>query len=125
MSDELERAKALGDYEDERTVEIAAQAATALFFGDIYDPTTGACISSQYTESMLPTYMDIKTELNTVKDVESDDSAGPYGCHGIAEPCSSNYSSIICAIYNATGVWVDPEKGACTPNKVLKALGKA
>ncbi len=101
------------------------QVSQALFFGDIYDPTTGACISSQYTESMLPTYMDIKTELNTVKDVESDDSAGPYGCHGIAEPCSSNYSSIICAIYNATGVWVDPEKGACTPNKVLKALGKA
>jgi CO/xanthine dehydrogenase Mo-binding subunit len=99
--------------------------AHALFAGDVYDPATGACISSQYTESMLPTFKDMKTERFYPSFVESDDAAGPYGAHGIGEPASSNYQSIICAIYNATGKWVDPDKGPCTANVVLKALGKA
>jgi CO/xanthine dehydrogenase Mo-binding subunit len=97
----------------------------AFVYGDIYDPATGACISSQFTESMLPTFKDMKVEAYNVYDIESDDAAGPYGAHGIGEPASSNYQAIICAIFNATGVWIDPDKGACTPNKILKALGKA
>jgi CO/xanthine dehydrogenase Mo-binding subunit len=97
----------------------------AFIYGDVYDPTTGACISSQFTEAMLPTFKDMKTEVFNVYDIESDDAAGPYGAHGIGEPASSNYSAIICAIFNATGKWVDPDKGPCTPNVVLKALGKA
>ena len=97
----------------------------ALFAGDVYDMPSGACISSQFTESMLPTAMDMQGERFHVYDIESDDAAGPYGAHGIGEPCVTNYSAIICAIFNATGKWVDPEKGACTPNKILKALGKA
>jgi CO/xanthine dehydrogenase Mo-binding subunit len=97
----------------------------ALFAGDVYDMPSGACISSQFTESMLPTAMDMKGESFHAYDIESDDAAGPYGAHGIGEPCVTNYSAIICAIFNATGKWVDPEKGACTPNKILKALGKA
>lgn len=96
-----------------------------LFFGDVYDAATGACISSLYTETLFPTFMDIKTERMGLKDIESDDVAGPYGAHGIGEPCVSNYSAITCAIFNATGVWVDPDKGPMTPDKVLKALGKA
>ena len=97
----------------------------ALFAGDVYDMPSGACISSQFTESLLPTAMDMKGERFNVYDIESDDAAGPYGAHGMGEPCVTNYSAIICAIFNATGKWVDPEKGACTPNKILKALGKA
>ncbi len=97
----------------------------ALFAGDVYDMKSGACISTQFNESMFPTAMDMKGERFNVYDVESDDAAGPYGAHGMGEPCVTNYSAIICAIFNATGKWVDPEKGACTPNKVLKALGKA
>jgi CO/xanthine dehydrogenase Mo-binding subunit len=97
----------------------------ALIYGDIYDPTTGACISSNYTESMLPTFKDVPTHAMHVFDIESDDYGGPYGAHGIGEPCNSNYSSILCAFFNATGKWLDPDKGPCTPNKVLKALGKA
>jgi CO/xanthine dehydrogenase Mo-binding subunit len=97
----------------------------ALFAGDVYDLPTGACISSQFTESLVPTAMDMKGERFNVYDLESDDSAGPYGAHGMGEPCVTNYSAIICAIFNATGKWVDPDKGACTPDKVLKALGKA
>lgn len=101
------------------------QISQALFFGDIYDVGTGACISSQYTESMLPTFMDINTQTVNAQDIESDDAGGPYGAHGIGEPCATNYSCIINAIFNATGKWVDMDKGSCTPNKVLKALGKA
>ena len=87
----------------------------ALFYGDVYDPGTGACISSQYTEAKLPTFMDMKTENFHVYDIESDDAGGPYGAHGIGEPASSNYSAIICAIFNATGKWADPQMGPHSP----------
>ena len=81
-------------------------------------------IGSQFTESQVPTCLDVK-DVFTVTDVESDDAAGPFGAHGIGEPCSSNCSSIYCAVYNAIGVWPDMDHGAMSPNKVLKALGKA
>jgi CO/xanthine dehydrogenase Mo-binding subunit len=68
--------------------------------------------------------LDINTGHLHMQDIESDDAAGPYGAHGIGEPCVTNYSAIICAIFNAIGKWVDTGKGACTPDKVLKALGK-
>jgi CO/xanthine dehydrogenase Mo-binding subunit len=96
----------------------------ALFAGDTYDGDTGACLNSDYVDSLFPTTLDLPTERFRVFDVESDDAAGPYGAHGMGEPCVSNYSAIINAIFNATGKWVDPDKGAVTPNKVLKALGK-
>ena len=97
----------------------------ALFYGDIYDKTTGAVISTSYVNALFPTTLDFETGKLHVQDIESDDAAGPYGAHGIGEPCVSNYSAIICAIFNATGEWVDMDKGACTPDKILKALGKA
>ena len=96
-----------------------------LYYGDIYDPNTGAMIGSQFTEAQVPTALDIPGDNFTVTDVESDDAAGPFGAHGIGEPCSSNTSSIYCAIYNAIGVWPDMDHGALSPNKILKALGKA
>jgi len=100
--------------------------AQTLFYGDIYDPTTGAMIGGQYTESQVPTAMDIGDEdAFVVTDVESDDAAGPFGAHGVGEPCSSNVASIYCAIYNAIGVFPDMDHGAMSPNKILKALGKA
>ena len=95
-----------------------------LYYGDIYDPNSGAMIGSQYTESQVPTALDVK-DVFTVTDVESDDAGGPFGAHGIGEPCSSNTSSIYCAVFNAIGVFPDMDHGAMTPNKVLKALGKA
>jgi len=99
--------------------------AQTLYYGDIYDPATGAMIGGQYTESQVPTALDMKGETFDVIDVESDDAAGPFGAHGIGEPCSSNVASIYCAIFNAIGVFPDPDHGAMTPNKILKALGKA
>ncbi len=97
----------------------------AFFYNTVIDPNTGAVISTNYTEAMFPTYMDMKTENHTLIDYESHDAGGPFGCHGIAEPAVQNYSSIVCAIYNAVGVWVDPQMGQMQNDRVLKALGKA
>jgi CO/xanthine dehydrogenase Mo-binding subunit len=96
----------------------------ALYYGDIYDKKSGSVISTSYVDAMFPTTLDFAADRMHVQDIESDDAAGPYGAHGIGEPCVSNYSAIVCAIFNATGKWVDMDKGACTPDKVLKALGK-
>lgn len=101
------------------------QVAQALFYGDIYDPATGAIIGSQYTESQLPTTMDCKTERHNLYPIEGDDYSAPLGAHGIGEPVVGSYACIICAIYNATGKWVDTDHGAANPDRVLKALGKA
>ena len=97
----------------------------ALYFGDVTDPGTGADISSQYTEAQMVTPKDFIQERFIVYPVELDDAAAPFGARGIAEPTVTNYSCIINAIYNATGKWVDPNHGACKPDQVLKALGKA
>jgi len=96
----------------------------ALFYGDIYDRESGALLNTGYTEALFPTTMDIDPGRLHVAEVESDDAAGPYGAHGIAEPCLSSYSAVICAVFNALGKWVDTDKGGCTPAAVLKALGK-
>jgi len=96
----------------------------ALYYGDIYDRASGALLNTSYIDALHPTTLDFDTGRLHVQDVESDDAAGPYGAHGIGEPCVTNYSAIVCAIFNATGKWVDTEKGGCTPQKVLKALGK-
>jgi len=109
----------------EVTAGTELQLSQAFFFGDVYDPASGALIGSQYTESQLPTYLDIPSDVLHPYFVESDDAGGPYGAHGIGEPAVSNYVALKNAIFNATGVWVDQAKGAMSPNKVLKALGKA
>jgi len=101
------------------------QLAQALYYGDVYDYATGAVISSQYTETQLPTTMDIDTSKFSYHLVQGNDASAPYGAHGIGEPCVGSYACIIAAIFNATGKWVDPDHGACNPDKVLKAMGKA
>jgi len=97
----------------------------ALFAGDVFDPTTAALIGSFFDESMYDTLMDVDPTKFNVYDIESDDLAGPYGAHGIGEPCVSNQSVIHSAIFNAIGQWCDPRGGPLTPDIVLAALGKA
>ena len=93
-----------------------------MFAGDVFDQKRAALIGTQFDESMMMTSMDLDvTKLNAF-DIESDDMAGPYGAHGIAEPSNSNVSSIINAIYNATGKWVNPRGGPLTPDIILNAL---
>jgi CO/xanthine dehydrogenase Mo-binding subunit len=100
-------------------------AGQALFYGDAYDAATGALLNTSFSESHFPTTLDLNTASFKVQDIESDDSAGPFGAHGIGEPSVSNYSAIVCAIFNATGRWLDQDKGACAPDIVLKSLDKA
>ncbi|MCL2149765.1 MAG: molybdopterin-dependent oxidoreductase [Dehalococcoidia bacterium] len=101
------------------------QIAQALYYGDVYDYATGAVIGSQFTETQLPTTMDIRPSRHNLYPIEGDDHSAPLGAHGIGEPVVGSYACILSAIYNAIGVWVDPDHGACNPDKVLKALGKA
>jgi CO/xanthine dehydrogenase Mo-binding subunit len=99
--------------------------AQTLFFGDIYDHAhSGALIGTMYSQSQTPTSMDLPCNNYHVFDYESND-CGPYGAHGIGEPAVSCVSAIYGAIYNAIGVFPDPEHGALNPDRVLKALGKA
>jgi len=97
----------------------------ALFYGDIYDPNTGALIGSQYTESQFATTMDCKPSRHSLHPIEGDDHAGPFGAHGIGEPCVGSYAAVVSAIHNAIGAWVDQDHGAHNPDRVLKAMGKA
>ena len=66
-----------------------------------------------------PTIVDIT--LPEMDLLETRGSNAAYGASGISH-CMSNTHIIVCAIQNATGKWVDPP---ATPDKVLKALGKA
>jgi len=96
-----------------------------MYGGDGCDPATAALIGSHYDETMMMTTLDYDPTKFNVYDIESDDMGGPYGAHGIGEPCVTNVSAIINAIYNATGKWVDPRGGPITPDIVLNSLDKA
>ena len=98
--------------------------AQLLFYGDDFDPATGALMNPQFIDARFPTALDVK-DVFTVSDVESDDAAGPYGTHGAIFSCSSNVSAIYCAIYDAIGVFPDMDGGALSADRILKALGKA
>ena len=63
---------------------------------------------------MYTTTMDMDPTNFKVFDIESDDVAGPFGAHGIGEPCVTNDSAIINAIFNATGKWMDCAAAAHT-----------
>jgi CO/xanthine dehydrogenase Mo-binding subunit len=96
-----------------------------LFYGDIYDGNTAAVMQMSHGMFQHPTSLDINPQSYHLLDVQNDDVAAPCGGRGIAEPCVSNVSAVTCAIFNATGKWINYEHGAATPDKVLKALGKA
>ncbi|MCL2877906.1 MAG: hypothetical protein FWF13_03905, partial [Acidobacteria bacterium] len=53
--------------------------------------------------------------------LETRASNAAYGGSGISHALANTHMVII-AIHNAIGVWVDPP---ATPDKILKALGKA
>ena len=74
---------------------------------------------------MQPTSLDFNPASFHLKDIETDDVAAPCGGRGIGEPSAGDISALNNAIFNAIGKWVDGEHGTASPNKVLKALGKA
>jgi CO/xanthine dehydrogenase Mo-binding subunit len=96
-----------------------------LFYGDVYDPGTAAVLGMPFGSYMHPTALDLNPDNFHGYDIENDDVAAPCGGRGIGEPCITNGSAVTCAVFNATGEWMNWEHGAGTADKILKALGKA
>lgn len=99
------------------------QIGEALLYEQVVDPQTGASLNLGFLGHKYPTSLDINGDRHEGSLVESIDATGPYGCKGMGEPVVAPYCSILLAIYNAIGVWVT--EGPVTPDKILKALGKA
>ena len=85
----------------------------------VYDPHTGVRLNANMIDYRKPTTLDVPT-INR-KFLESRAGNAAYGANGISHSLANTHL-VINAIYNAIGVWVDPP---ATPDKVLKALGKA
>jgi CO/xanthine dehydrogenase Mo-binding subunit len=98
-----------------------------LFYGDVYDPATGAILSMSHGSFQHPTSLDLKSDvlMPNLYDIEDDPAANPCGARGIAEPALVHISALTGAIFNATGKWLDWQHCAGGPNQVLRALGKA
>jgi CO/xanthine dehydrogenase Mo-binding subunit len=85
----------------------------------VYDERTGVKLNNNMIDYRKPTMMDVPSVDRKFLETRSGNAA--YGASGVSHSMANTHLFII-AIYNATGVWVDP---AATPDKVLKALGKA
>jgi CO/xanthine dehydrogenase Mo-binding subunit len=66
-----------------------------------------------------PTMMDVPPVEREF--IESRSGNAAYGATGISHSLANTHL-VVTAIHNAIGVWVDPP---ASPDKVLKALGKA
>jgi len=99
---------------------VAQEEAAQLLAEDyFYDKATGVKLNNNMMEYKKPTIVDLApTEMDLL---ETRAGNAAYGSNGISHSMTSTYL-IICAIQNAIGKWVDPP---ATPDKVLKALGKA
>ena len=110
-----------------RQVSLEGQLAQAMCFSQgcqlsedyYYDNNTGAKLNTNMIEYKKPGIMDIPDLVVSLPETRAGN--GVYGANGISHSMSNTHL-IICAIYNAIGKWVDPP---ATPDKVLKALGKA
>ena len=85
----------------------------------IYDERTGARLNNNMIDYKKPTILDIPPVER--KFLETREGNAAYGSNGISHSLANTHMVII-AIHNAIGVWVDPP---ATPDKVLRALGKA
>jgi len=85
----------------------------------VWDKATGVRLNSNMFDYKKPTILDIApTEIDLL---ETRAGNAAYGASGISHSMANTHI-IVCAIQNAIGKWVDPP---ATPDKVLKALGKA
>jgi xanthine dehydrogenase molybdenum-binding subunit len=85
----------------------------------VWDKATGVRLNSNMFDYKKPTILDIApTEMDLL---ETRAGNAAYGANGISHSLANTHI-IVCAIQNAIGKWVDPP---ATPDKVLKALGKA
>jgi xanthine dehydrogenase molybdenum-binding subunit len=88
----------------------------------VYDPSTGVKLNDNLLDYKFTTMNDIG-EI-PVKFIESQLGWGPYGVVGVHESAATVTPGLLApAIYNAIGKWI--HDFPVTPDKVLKALGKA
>lgn len=85
----------------------------------LWDKTSGVRLNPNFFDYKKPTILDIApTEMDLL---ETRAGNAAYGASGISHSLANTHI-IICAIQNAIGKWVDPP---ATPDRILKALGKA
>jgi len=84
-----------------------------------YDEKTGVKLNSNMFEYKKVSMLDMPHVEKRFLETRAGNAA--YGSNGISHSLANTHL-VIAAIYNAIGVWVDPP---ATPDKVLKALGKA
>jgi CO/xanthine dehydrogenase Mo-binding subunit len=85
----------------------------------LWDKASGVRLNSNMIEYKKPAILDIgPTDMELL---ETRASNAAYGGSGISHSLSNTHI-VICAIQNAIGKWIDPP---ATPDRVLKALGKA
>lgn len=94
----------------------------ALYYSHVIDKATGATLNPSFLDHKMPTSLDLNQDKLKAVIVESDSASGPYGAHGIGEPCVNAYAGIMAAFYNATGKWASGSP--ISPWKALKAMGK-
>lgn len=88
----------------------------------VHDPVTGVMLNGNLLDYKIATMLDIGP-IETIL-VETGLGYGPYGTTGVGEDIATVVPGLLAtAVYNAIGVRIDDFP--VTPNKVLKALGKA
>ena len=88
----------------------------------VHDPRTGVMLNGNLLNYKIATMLDVGP-IDTIL-VETGMGYGPYGVVGIGEDVATVVPALIGpAVHNAIGKWVDGFP--VTPDKVLKALGKA
>ncbi|MDR2421033.1 MAG: molybdopterin-dependent oxidoreductase [Oscillospiraceae bacterium] len=85
----------------------------------VYDPKTGVRLNNNMIDYKKPGMLDVPAVEREFLETREGNAA--YGANGISHSLANTHLVII-AIHNALGVWVDPP---ATPDKVLRALGKA
>ncbi len=84
-----------------------------------YDKTTGVKLNANMFDYKKVGMLDMPRVDKKCLETRAGNAA--YGSNGISHSLANTHL-VICAIQNAIGKWVDPP---ATPDKVLKALGKA
>jgi CO/xanthine dehydrogenase Mo-binding subunit len=84
-----------------------------------YDKSTGVRLNANMVEYKKPTILDLAPVDMDLLETRLGNAA--YGANGISHALANTHL-VICAIQNAVGKWIDPP---ATPEKVLRALGKA
>jgi CO/xanthine dehydrogenase Mo-binding subunit len=87
-----------------------------------YDPQTGVKLNDNLAGYEMPTILEIgEVEGHILENKFGYGAYGLYGCSEAPTACTGSLGPI--SVYNAIGKWID--ELPITPDRVLKALGKA